>query len=77
MSDVAEWKKAEEKFKGLLQAAPDAMVIVNQEGEIVLVNSQTERMFGYVRSELIRKNVAAPEIPRKAPRPPAWILQQS
>ncbi len=55
--DVTERKKAEEKFKGLLQAAPDAMVIANREGEIVLVNSQTERMFGYTRSELLNQKV--------------------
>src|SRR6202171_1225448 len=57
ISDVTERKRAEEKFKGLLQAAPDAMVIVNQEGEIVLVNSQTEKMFGYTRSELLNQKV--------------------
>src|SRR6202171_4636185 len=57
ISDVTERKRAEEKFKGLLQAAPDAMVIVNQEGEIVLVNSQPEKMFGYTRSELLKQKV--------------------
>lgn len=55
--DVTERKKAEEKFRGLLQAAPDAMVIVDREGEIVLVNSQTEKMFGYTRSELLNQKV--------------------
>ena len=55
--DVTERKKAEEKFRGLLQAAPDAMVIVNRSGEIVLVNSQTEKMFGYTRSELLNQKV--------------------
>ena len=55
--DVTERKKAEEKFRGLLQAAPDAMVIANREGEIVLVNSQTEKMFGYTRNELLNQKV--------------------
>jgi len=55
--DVTERKKAEEKFRALLQAAPDAMVIVDREGEIVLVNSQTEKMFGYTRAELLNQKV--------------------
>jgi diguanylate cyclase (GGDEF)-like protein/PAS domain S-box-containing protein len=42
-----------ERFRSLLETAPDAMVIVDQGGRIVLVNSQTERLFGYAREELI------------------------
>jgi PAS domain S-box-containing protein len=53
----AERTKPEEKFKSLLQSAPDAMVIVKQEGEIVLVNSQTEKLFGYSPEELLSKKV--------------------
>ena len=47
----------DEKFRRLLEAAPDAMVIVDRSGRISLVNSQTERMFGYSREELLDQPV--------------------
>lgn len=48
---------ARTRFQELLEFAPDAVVLANQEGNIVLVNSQTEELFGYKRDELLGKSV--------------------
>src|SRR5205085_5594012 len=50
-------KVNEEKFKALLESAPDAMVIVDETGTISIVNTQLEKLFGYDRQELIGKPV--------------------
>jgi PAS domain S-box-containing protein len=62
--DISARKGAEEhlvqmesRYRGLLEAAPDAMVVVNQGGEIVLLNLQAEKQFGYRRDELVGKHV--------------------
>jgi PAS domain S-box-containing protein len=46
-------REAEQQFRGLMESAPDAMVIVDEEGEIALVNVRAEELFGYARDELI------------------------
>ena len=55
--DITDRKRADQKFKDLLEAAPDAMVIVNRDGRIVLVNSQAVRLFGWSRDELLDQPV--------------------
>jgi PAS domain S-box-containing protein len=54
---VNERQKNEQKFKNMLEAAPDAMVVVNQGGEIILLNLQAEKQFGYRRDELLGQKV--------------------
>ncbi len=48
---------SEKSMWGLLEAAPDGIVVINQGGAIVLVNSQTEKMFGYPREELLGRPI--------------------
>ena len=61
--DIEHWRQAEEeiaaelRFRLVVEAAPNAMVMVNRAGEIVMVNAQTERVFGYSRIELLGQRV--------------------
>jgi PAS domain S-box-containing protein len=55
--DLRERSRLEARFRNLLESAPDATVIVNQEGKITLVNTQTQKLFGYSAAELIGQPV--------------------
>jgi len=50
-------ERANAKFRQLLESAPDGIVIASRDGRIVLINSQTERLFGYSREEMIGRPV--------------------
>jgi len=55
--NISKRKHAESMYRGLLEAAPDAMVVVNAAGKIVLLNLQAEKQFGYLRDELLGQAV--------------------
>jgi PAS domain S-box-containing protein len=52
-NELAERERAEEQFRLVVEAAPSAMIVVNQRGKIILVNSRTQELFGYRREELL------------------------
>lgn len=55
--DITERKQAEQRFRLAVEAAPSGMIMVDRDGLIVLVNTQTERLFGFERQELLGKSV--------------------
>lgn len=54
---LLEHKNAEAKFMGLLESAPDAMIITSSDGKIQMINAQTEKIFGFKRDEIIGKEI--------------------
>jgi PAS domain S-box-containing protein len=54
---IVQVQKAKEKFRQLLESAPDAILIVDERGHIALINARTEHLFGYSRSELLGHSV--------------------
>ena len=57
VSSFVEYTQVEQYFRLLLETVPDAMVVIKHDGKIVLVNSQTERLFGYHREELLGNTI--------------------
>jgi PAS domain S-box-containing protein len=55
--DVTESRRAEQKFRTLIESAPDAMVLASEDGTVLLMNNQTERLFGYQPDEVLGKAV--------------------
>jgi PAS domain S-box-containing protein len=55
--EVQERRRSEQRFRRLVESAPDAMVIVAADGRILLSNSQTEKVFGYRQEELLGEPV--------------------
>ena len=57
VEDVTERKQLEQRSWRILESAPDAMLVVNQEGKITLVNTQAENLFGFSRQELLDQSI--------------------
>lgn len=55
--DVSQWRKSEVQFRNLLDAAPDAMLVINQEGIIQFSNAQVEELLGYAGVELLGQSM--------------------
>lgn len=66
--ELAQRTMAEQRLEDLIEAAPDAMLLVDQAGTIMLVNAQTERLFGYSRAELLGENIQNLVVPKSRKR---------
>jgi PAS domain S-box-containing protein len=56
-AELAARKQAEDRFRAIVESAPNAMVMINATGKIVLVNAQAEKLFGYSRQELLDQSI--------------------
>jgi PAS domain S-box-containing protein len=72
LAAMNERRKAERKFKDLLESAPDAIIIVDQAGDIVLVNAEAEKLFGYARTDLLNRKIEHLLPPRYRARHPSY-----
>jgi PAS domain S-box-containing protein len=68
-TQAATLQRAEQRFRRLVEAAPDAIVICRETGEMVLVNSRTESMLGYSREELLGQHIRL--------LVPEWVFEPS
>ncbi len=57
IKDMTERKRLEERFRRVVESAPNAMVMISQRGEIEMVNAQAEKLFGYSRSEMLGQKI--------------------
>ena len=55
--ELTEREQTDRRLRELIEAAPDAIIQVDQEGRIVILNAVTEKMFGYTREELLGQSV--------------------
>jgi PAS domain S-box-containing protein len=55
--DITSRKQLEERFRQVVESAPNAMVMINAAGQIVMVNAQAERVFGYPRAEMLDRSI--------------------
>ena len=56
-AEIDQREQADERFRLVVESAPNAVIMTDQEGQILLVNSQTEKFFGYSRTELLGKSI--------------------
>jgi len=70
--DITARKRAEERFRAVVESAPSGMVMIDRSGTITLVNRETERLFGYTREELLGKPIELLVPHRLRERHPAY-----